>query len=186
MAPRSVGSLALACAVGSVVVACGEPARGALGEQGAALDVSTGPYTFVESDLTPATSYSIDGSRIHVSLGGYYRWDGTWDSGYSGFKFVQPADLVEGETYELKVSVSNMNVPIPAVIRASLAGAGPEQSLTFFSPGSQTLRFTVGALTTESELFLTVHPVLGHISHVEGTGIGIQSYTVETALSLAE
>jgi hypothetical protein len=37
-----------------------------------------------------------------------------------------------------------------------------------------------------SELRLTAHPVLGHISHVEGLGIGIQSYRVVTSLSLVE
>ncbi len=180
------GSLALACALGCAVAACGDASPGALGEQGAALEVSTGPYHFVDCDLTPATSYRIDGSRIQLSFNNYYRWNGTWASGYRGFTFAQPADLVEGETYQLKVTVSNMNVPIPAVVRASLAGAGAEQSLTFFSAGTQTLTFTVGSLTGASELRLTAHPTLGHISHVEGLGIGIQSYTVETSLSLAE
>jgi hypothetical protein len=186
LALRLGGPLALACALGCAAAACGDAASGELGEHSSALEASTGPYEFVECDLTPATSYRIDGSRLDLSFEGYYRWNGTWTSGYRGFTFAQPADLVEGETYQLKVTVSNTNVPIPAVIRASLAGAGPEQSLTFFSPGTQTLTFTVGSLAEESELRLTAHPVLGHISHVEGLGIGIQSYTVQTALSLAE
>ena len=178
---RLAGSLALACALGCAAAGCGDAAAGELGEQSAALDVSTGPYTFVSSDLTPTGSYRIDGSRIDFSFSGYFRWNGTWASGYRGLTFAQPADLIEGETYRLTVKVSN-----PAVLRASLAGAGAEQSLTFFSAGTQTLTFTVGSLSSESELRLTAHPTLGHISHVEGLGIGIQSYTVETSLSLVE
>ena len=71
------GSLALACALGCAVAACGDASPGALGEQGAALEVSTGPYHFVDCDLTPATSYRIDGSRIQLSFNPSYGLDRT-------------------------------------------------------------------------------------------------------------
>jgi Carbohydrate binding module family 56 len=139
-------------------------------------------WHFVASDLSPATSYAINGDQLDLNFNGYFSWNGTWASGYSGYTFERHADLVDGGTYQLTLGVSHTSNPIPAVLRASLSGGGTEQQATFFGEGSQTLTFTVSAPGCAPVLRVTAHPVLGHLGPTEGIGIGVQRYSVNAQL----
>jgi hypothetical protein len=142
-----------------------------------------GPWHFVSSDVTPSTAYSISGDTIGLDFQGYFSWNGTWASGYQGYTFEQPAAVAEGATYVLTVDVSNANVPVPAVVKASISGAGPQQEQQSFGNGVLTFTFTVSSDPGSAPVVdLVAHPVLGQIGPVQGTGIGVQSYDLTTSL----
>ena len=91
--------------------------------------------------------------------------------------FARSADLVAGGTYALTLTTSDISVGIPVYLRASLSGAGADQSHLFFGAGSTTLTFTVSSDPGRApELFVTAHPALGHIGPLDPLGILIQSY----------
>jgi hypothetical protein len=143
-----------------------------------------GPWVQVSSDLTPANSFSVDGNSINLNWSGYYRWNGTWASGFRGYTFEQPVSVVAGGSYRLTLTVSSLSNPIPAVLRVSLSGAGAEQQQMTQSNATLTYDFTVsGDPGATPVLDVTAHPALGHIGPVEGTGILIQSYTVTASLT---
>jgi hypothetical protein len=150
----------------------------------AADDVLTGAWTLAASDLTPSSSYTIHGDELDLAWAGYYSWNGTWASGFEGYSFTRPAQLVEGATYQLTLTVTNASNPIPAVLRASLSGAGAEQSQTFFGGnGSVQLTFTVASCPGAAPaLTLTAHPALGHLGPLDGVGVLFQSYDVTASL----
>ena len=143
-----------------------------------------GPWAQVSSDLTPATSFTVDGNSIDLNWSGYYRWSGTWASGFRGYTFEQPVSVVDGGSYRLTLTVSNLSNPIPAVLWAQLSGAGAEQKQWTKANGTLTYDFTVsGDPGATPVLDVTAHPALGHIGPVEGTGILIQSYTITASLT---
>ena len=185
------GSLALACALVLGSAGCGAPDDDGAAVQQEALGATPdrahailhGAWTLATSDLSPSSSYTINGDELDLTFGGYYTWQGTWASGYQGYTFTHPAHLVDGATYQLTLTVANPSIPVPVALKASLSGAGPEQSLTFFGAGAQTLTFTVGSCPGPAAVLdVVAHPVLGHIGPVEGTGILIQSYQVTASL----
>ena len=62
----------------------------------AGANLLAGPWQFVSSDVTPSTAYSINGDSITLDFQGYFSWNGTWASGYTGYTFEQPVAVVEG------------------------------------------------------------------------------------------
>jgi hypothetical protein len=168
-----LGSL-VALALALSACAAAEDDALTLDESTAALEA---PWRFVGTDLSPAPGYSFSDDGVNVSFSGYYSWDGTWATGYKGLVFARPADLVAGGTYALTLTTSDISVGIPVYLRASLSGAGADQSHLFFGAGSTTLTFTVSSDPGRApELFVTAHPALGHIGPLDHLGILIQSY----------
>ncbi len=152
--------------------------------QSSEVDEMTGAWSFASSDLTPSTSYAIDGDTIHLTFGGYYTWNGTWSSGYQGYTFERPVAVTHGATYRLSLAVSNTSNQIPVVLRASIAGAGAEQQRMIQGNGTIQMDFTVASDPGVAPVVtLTAHPVLGHVGPVEGTGIATQSYDVTPSLA---
>jgi hypothetical protein len=143
-----------------------------------------GPWRFVSSDLTPSTAYEIHGDAIDLDFQGYFSWNGTWASGYQGYTFEQPAPVTQGATYVLTVDVTHSNVGLPVVVKASLSGAGPAQQQTSMGNGVLTFTFTVTSDPGSAPVVdLVSHPVLGQIGPVQGTGIGIESFTLTASLA---
>lgn len=143
-----------------------------------------GSWQFVSSDVTPSTAYTLNGDAIDLDFQGYFSWNGTWASGYQGYTFQQAANVVQGGTYVLTVDVSKTNVPVPAVVEASLSGAGAKQQQSLSGNGVITFTFDVAADPGSSPVVqLIAHPVLGHLGPVEGTGIGVQSYELTASLT---
>jgi hypothetical protein len=142
-----------------------------------------GPWQFVSSDVTPSNAYSISGDTIDLDFQGYFSWNGTWASGYQGYTFQQPAAVAQGATYVLTVNVTNANVQVPAVVEASISGAGARQEQQSFGNGVLTFTFTVSSDPGSAPVIdLVAHPVLGQIGPVQGTGIGVQSYDLTASL----
>jgi hypothetical protein len=139
-----------------------------------------GPWQFVSSDVTPSTAYSISGDTIDLDFQGYFSWNG---SSYQGYAFQQAVPVVQGATYVLTVDVTNANVPVPAVVEASLSGAGAEQEQMSFGNGVLTFTFAVSSDPGSAPVIdLVAHPELGQIGPVQGTGVGVQSYDLVTSL----
>lgn len=142
-----------------------------------------GPWRFVKSDVSPSNAYSINGDTIHLGFQGYFTWNGTWATGYSGYTFEQPAPVVQGRTYVLTVNVTNANVSLPEVVTASLSGAGASQQQMIFGNGVLTFTFTVSSDPGSAPVLdFVAHPTLGQIGPLQNTGIGIQSYDLTTTL----
>src|SRR5438270_13654857 len=96
-------STAAACAVAAVGLAgCATGVDGhhdVIAERSSALSAAgdksqanllAGPWSFASSDVQPDTSYAIHGNEIDLNFNGYFHWNGTWASGYSGYTFEQP------------------------------------------------------------------------------------------------
>jgi hypothetical protein len=142
-----------------------------------------GAWQFVSSDLTPSTAYSIDGDAIDLDFQGYFSWNGTWATGYVGYTFSQPVSVTEGSTYVLTVDVTNSNVGLPAVVTASISGAGAAQEQSSMGNGVLTYTFSVSSDPGSAPVIeLIAHPVLGNLGPVQGTGIGVESYDVTASL----
>jgi hypothetical protein len=142
-----------------------------------------GPWAFASSDIDPDNSYAIHGNEIDLNFNGYFRWNGTWNSGYKGYTFTQPVSVIQGGRYRLSVAVSNTNTQIPSVLRASLSGAGAEQQKSISGNGTIDFDFTVVSDPGAAMVALTAHPVLGHLGPTEGVGIGVQTYSVTASLT---
>jgi hypothetical protein len=143
-----------------------------------------GPWRFVGSDLSPSTAYAIHGDAIDLDFQGYFSWNGTWASGYQGYAFEQAAPVAQGATYVLTVVASNSNVGLPVVVKASLSGAGAAQQQMSMGNGVLTFTFDVASDPGSAPVIdLVAHPVLGHLGPVEGTGIGVESYTLTASLT---
>jgi hypothetical protein len=150
---------------------------------GSQTNLLSGAWSFAGSDIQPENAYAIHGNEIDLEFNGYFRWNGTWQSGYKGYTFTQPVSLVQGARYRLSVVVSNSNTQIPSVLRASLSGAGAEQEKSVPGNGTIDFDFTVGSDPGAATLALTAHPVLGHLGPTEGVGIGVQTYSVTATLT---
>jgi hypothetical protein len=191
--PRRVASLFTAAVCAVALAGCGVAPEGDdVGSSAPALKIAAhctqpnllaGPWTLASSDLTPATSFSSDGNSVNLTWSGYYRWSGTWASGFRGYTFEQPVNVVAGGRYRLTLTVSNLSNPIPAVLYASLSGGGAEQLKSTQVNGALTYDFTVGDPGATPVLDVTAHPALGHVGPIDGTGILIQSYSVSASLT---
>jgi len=180
-------SSALACASAVALFGCGAAPTDTGDSEGASVAETTQALSpgwhFVSSDISPSTSYTINGAELDLAFSGYYTWPGTWATGFHGYTFAEPVKLVEGGHYQLTLTVSNASNPIPVVLKAQLSGAGAEQTQTLFGNGSAQLDFTVSSCPGRSPVLdLTAHPALGHIGPLENTGILIQSYSVTASL----
>jgi hypothetical protein len=174
----ALSACAIACAAASAQAAPPADAPDCHAEE-----LLAGPWALASSDIQPSTSFTIDGNAINLSWSGYYRWSGTWASGFAGYTFAQPVAIVEGGSYRLTLTVSNLSNPIPAVLRASLSGAGAEQQQSTQVNGTLTFDFTVDSDPGAAPVLdVTAHPALGHIGPLDGIGILIQSYTVTASL----
>ena len=180
---NGLGALLLGALLLGALAGCAAPADARLDESSYASSLD-GTWQLVDSDLQPATSYSIDGDAIDLHWGGYYSWNGSWATGFRGYTFAQPAALVEGATYQLTLTASDASNPIPVVLRATLSGADAEQSATIFGGnGSATMSFTIASSPGDlPEVTLTAHPALGHIGPLDHLGVLFQSYRVTAAL----
>jgi hypothetical protein len=138
----------------------------------------------VRSDIRPSNAYAIHGNAIDLDFRGYFSWNGTWASGYSGYTFEQPAPIAQGTTYVLTVTATSSNVGLPVVVTASISGAGAPQQKMSMGNGVLTFTFNVASAPGGAPVVdLVVHPVLGHLGPVEGTGIGVESYTISASLA---
>ena len=142
-----------------------------------------GPWQFVKSDVSPSNAYSINGDTLHLDFQGYFTWNGTWATGYSGYTFEQAAPVAQGRTYAFTVNVTNANVGLPEVVTASISGAGAPQQKMIFGNGVLSFTFTVSSDPGSAPVIdLVAHPTLGQIGPLQGTGIGVQSYDLTTSL----
>lgn len=149
-----------------------------------ATNLLAGPWHFVRSDIRPSTAYAIHGNSIDLDFRGYFSWNGTWASGYQGYTFEQAAQVTQGGTYVLTINATNSNVGLPVVVTASISGAGAPQQKMSMGNGIVTYTFAVASDPGSAPVVdLVVRPVLGHLGPVEGTGIGVESYTISASLA---
>jgi hypothetical protein len=168
--------------IGSTQAALDSDDGGVTDDGGQPSNLLAGPWQLAASDLTPSTSYSVAGDELNLTWGGYYSWNGTWQTGFTGYTFSQPAALEAGATYALTLTVSNVSNPIPVVLYATV-GDSAQQSQTLFSPGTTTLTFIVTDPGATPSVQLVAHPALGHLGPLYSTGVLFQSYSVSASLT---
>ena len=141
-----------------------------------------GPWSYLSDEFEPptfdvTTTYSVSGNSIVFTYQGkLFTISGP---ALSGIHFTQPAAVVQGGHYRLRLDVSNLSGATTTVWWASLSGAAaPTDFVTTDSNGSVAIDFDVasapGALPVIQLLNkpITVFP-----------GAGVQDFTVKATLT---
>ncbi len=141
-----------------------------------------GPWQFDAADttMTPSTGFwTVSGNTIAVQFSGI---SFTFGSGPTGVFFEQPVAVVQGGTYNLNLTVSNVTAA-PALLTASLSGAGSTGAIES-SGGVVTMSFTVSSNPGPNPvLILDASAPFGVFCPGCNGGTGLTDYVVSASLT---
>lgn len=143
-----------------------------------------GPWQFASEDFDPpsfnaATVYSINGNSINFAYQGKGPLYVTGPAPNSGIHFTQPVQVVQGGTYRLQLTVTNIVGAQPELFWANLSGAtAPSSTLPIVGNATGTIDFVVSSPPGSNPTIELVNTPIT----VRG-GIGLQNFTVTATLT---
>ena len=141
-----------------------------------------GPWQFQDAGFTPTNVFGIVNNTINFTYSGATF---TFNSPGGGtfIDFVQPAPVVLGNHYRLRLDVTNGS-GVPAVFSAALSGAGTSGNVQVDGSGLGVIDFVVSSNPGPNPtITLTNHQVCASLPGGNGC-VGIEDFLVSAALVL--